>query len=92
MRSSFPLSAKIVDRVAVNKQDLLAKSIEFLRLRQSKEVEHKALLQGATSALHVDLNEVGGIKSKRLDLLISSGRNRKGGTPGGTGDNLPLQK
>ena len=64
--------------MAVQRQGLLANVIEFLRLKEGKEVAHKSLLQGATGAIHVDVDDKGSVASKRLDLLISGGGKSKG--------------
>ena len=65
-------------RVAANRQGLLAKAVEFLRLKEGQDIERKQLLQGQTSAIVVDLLKDGGLKSRRLDLLISAGGKSKG--------------
>ena len=70
-----------VRRVAVSRQDLLARAIQFLRLKEGGEIAQKSLLQGMTSAVRIDLSEQGPITSKRLDLLVSPGGRSKGMHP-----------
>lgn len=63
----------------MNRQDLLAKSVDFLKLKEGRDIGHEQLLQGQTSAIVVDLEKDGGVTSRRMDLLISAGGNSKGG-------------
>lgn len=65
-------------RLAIRRQDLLARAVEFLRLKEAREVQSHALLQGATSALQVHIGEDGSVKSQRLDLLLSPGSVSRG--------------
>ena len=70
-----------VCRVAVSRQDLLARAIQFLRLKEGGEIAQKSLLQGMTSAVRVELSEKGAIRSERVDLLVSPGGRSKGTHP-----------
>lgn len=62
----------------MNRQDLLAKAIEFMRLKEGGEIAHKSLLQGMTSAINVDVLKDGSLDSHRVDLLVSAEGSRKG--------------
>lgn len=65
-------------RIAVNRQDLLAKAVEFMRLKESQEIARTGLLQGSTSAIHVDLGKDGSVETQRVDLLVSADGGSKG--------------
>ena len=62
----------------MNRQDLLAKTIEFMRLKEGGEIGHKSLLQGMTSAINVDIDKDGSVDSHRVDLLVSAEGSKKG--------------
>lgn len=66
--------------MAINRQDLLAKAIEFMRLKEGREIAQTAMLQGATSAIHVDIDD-DDVVSRRVDLLVSASSNGKGLAP-----------
>ena len=67
-------------RIAIQRQGLLKSAIDFLRLKKSW-AESATLLQGATSAIHVDVDDDGSIQTQRLDLLVSPGSRNRGKTP-----------
>ena len=56
---------------------MLKTAIEFLRLSKNS-VDSAPLLQGATSAIHVDVGDDGSVETQRLDLLVSPGGKSKG--------------
>lgn len=62
----------------MNRQDLLAKAIEFMRLKEGREISQKSMLQGISSAINVDLAKDGGIDTHRVDLLVSADSGKNG--------------